>query len=138
MRLTTKPPGFAPPFPALQSGQATQDSACPTQLDLRVQQVMQLLQENIAKPYYLKELAAAVNLSPRQLERLFQREIQFTPLQYLKRLRLAQAANLLCTTDRDIKEIRLEVGYNDARQFGADFKRHFGCPPRQYRLLKQG
>jgi transcriptional regulator GlxA family with amidase domain len=136
MRFTASPHRLAHPFLALQSGESNQDSPRLTQLDRRVQHVIERFQADLAKPYYLKELAAIIHLSPRQLERLFQQETKSTPLQYLKRLRLEQAANLLLTTDKDIKEIRLLVGYKDASQFGADFKRLFGCTPQQFRPPK--
>ncbi len=102
-------------------------------LDARLQQVIERFLADLSQPYYLKELAAAVQLCPRQLGRLFQQEIHFTPLQYLKRLRLEKAAELLRTTDDGIKEICGQIGCEDISQFGAAFKRVFGRTPRQYR-----
>lgn len=102
-------------------------------LDLRVMQVIKHLVADLSQPYYLLDLAERVNLCPRQLERLFQQETHFTPLQYLKRLRLEKAKALLPDFTLSIKEVRLEVGYQHANWFSTDFKAAFGMTPQQYR-----
>lgn len=105
----------------------------PPRLDTRVVKALRLFQSQLAKPWYLTELASVVNVCERQLERLFQEELHLTPLQCLTHLRLAQAASLLFTTKLEIKEICEQVGYHDASQFSAAFKRLFGQTPRKYR-----
>jgi AraC-like DNA-binding protein len=79
-----------------------------------------------------------VNLCPKQLTRLFQQQTGFTPLQYLKRLRLEEAKDLLADFTLSIQEVLHQVGYENASQFSADFKRVFGCTPRQYRQQELG
>ncbi|MBL8202603.1 MAG: helix-turn-helix domain-containing protein [Blastocatellia bacterium] len=107
-----------------------------TRLDPCVVQVIKRMVTDLSQPYYLEDLAAEVNLCPRQLERLFQQETHFTPLQYLKRLRLEKAKALLLDFTLSIKEVRLEVGYQHANWFGVDFKEAFGITPQQYRAGK--
>jgi AraC-like DNA-binding protein len=54
-------------------------------------------------------------------------------MQYHKELRLEKAGQLLEGLSLTIKQIRLEVGYQDHSHFFRDFKKHFGMTPSQYR-----
>lgn len=103
--------------------------------DWRVQKVVQHLLEDLCQPHYLDDLATVTNLCPKQLTRLFQQQTGLTPLQYLKRLRLKEAKDLLTDLTLSIQEVLQQVGYENASQFSADFKHAFGRTPRQYRQL---
>ena len=48
-------------------------------------------------------------------------------------MRLSLGATLLARTDKRIKEIWVEIGYNHGSNFDHDFKRHFRISPREYR-----
>jgi len=52
-------------------------------------------------------------------------------LQYQKRLRLDEAQRLMLVEDCDVTEAALMVGYESANQFGREYKRLFGEPPRK-------
>jgi transcriptional regulator GlxA family with amidase domain len=104
-----------------------------SKLDRSIRKVIQLFQADLSRTPSLQEMAETAQVCPRQVERLFRKQTQLTPLQYLKRLRLEQAANLLVTEDWDVKKIGLEVGYKDASQFSAEFKRLYGKTPCQHR-----
>lgn len=109
----------------------------PPQTDWRVQQVIQILTAQLQATHYVKVLADRVNLGPDHLARLFKRETDYTPLQYLKHLRLARAGQLLLTTELRVKEIAAQVGYQDETRLMRDFKTTYGLTPTEYRLRRQ-
>jgi transcriptional regulator GlxA family with amidase domain len=71
---------------------------------------------------------------------VFKIETGLTPSEYLARLRMDKARQLLKTTFLSIKQIMAAVGYNSKSYFAKHFKRHCGVTPSEYRLaeLKKG
>jgi AraC family L-rhamnose operon transcriptional activator RhaR len=94
---------------------------------------LQLLTENIARPWTLTELAAQLHLDPSYLVRLFKKATGLPPIGYLSRYRAERAARLLVITDRPIATIGAEVGWPDPGYFADRFKIHYGISPRAYR-----
>jgi AraC family transcriptional regulator, arabinose operon regulatory protein len=103
-------------------------------VDLRVRQVINLLSEDLSRPFNLDTLAASVNLSPSRLRHLFKSETGLTPAQYLKRLRIEGARKLLEGSFLRLKEVMPRVGVGDESHFVRDFKKAHGLPPIKYRL----
>ncbi|MGF7138606.1 hybrid sensor histidine kinase/response regulator transcription factor [Roseimarinus sediminis] len=60
----------------------------------------------------------------------------YAPNEYLRMIRMKEAARLINTTDKSINEISLAVGFNDSNYFGKTFKRHFGESPSVYKSNK--
>ena len=102
-------------------------------MDSRVRQAINLLSEDLSRDFDSKALAASVNLSQSRLRHLFKDETGLTPAQYLKRLRLDHARELLDRSFLRLKEVMPLVGINDESHFVRDFKKAHGLPPRQYR-----
>ena len=101
--------------------------------DKPLQQVLQLMQARLAYAWQIAELAAAVALCPRQLERIFKTQLRLSPMQYLQTIRLFRAAELLATTFTPIKQIAAEVGYVDERAFRRAFKQSSNRSPLKFR-----
>lgn len=102
-------------------------------MDLRVQQVLRLISEDVRRPLPLEEIARAVNLSTPRLRCLFKSETGMTPAQHLKSLRMHKAKELLEGTFLNVKQIMLQVGINDESHFVRDFHERYGLPPAEYR-----
>lgn len=102
-------------------------------MDPRVQQAITLLSQDLSQHFDFKTLAAALNLSPSRLRHLFKDETGLTPAQYLKRLRIESARELLEGSFLRLKEVMPQVGLNDESHFVRDFKKTHGLPPIQYR-----
>jgi AraC family transcriptional regulator len=85
----------------------------------------------------LDKVASVACLSPYHFHRLFREVFGETPNHYLQRRRLANARELLGSTDRTVTEICLEVGFESMTSFSALFRRIYGCSPRQYRSSQQ-
>lgn len=101
--------------------------------DALVARGQQWLQENLARPFRLDELAAALDTSERTLMRRFRLSLGETPLHYLQQLRLHAARRMLETTSLGLKQIVAEVGYTDESTFRRLFKRELHCSPCEYR-----
>lgn len=105
-------------------------------MDRRVLQAINLLSEDLTRPLDWDALAAATNLSPSRLRHLFKSETGLTPAQYLKRLRLEGARELLEGSFLRLKEVMPRVGVSDESHFVRDFKKVHGLPPIKYRLSR--
>jgi len=94
-----------------------------------------LMESNLEEPLSPDELASYVNISRRQLERLFRGYLHCTPTQYYLRLRLRNARLLLLQTEKSIVEISLACGFASAPHFSKCYRDMFGLPPRDERRL---
>ena len=90
------------------------------------------------KPLDLAELARAAHVSERHFSRSFRRAYGETPYQYLLSRRLERARHLLRTTDMQVAEVCLAVGFTSVGSFTTTFRRHVGITPMDYRRLNAG
>lgn len=102
-------------------------------IDPLVMDLLEGLRHKLGQPVSLEDLARWSGFSPQHLNRLFQKHIGVTPLQYLTRLRMEQAAQRLLSGQATVRAIAQEVGYDDPYYFSRLFRRHFGRSPAQYR-----
>jgi AraC family L-rhamnose operon transcriptional activator RhaR len=93
----------------------------------------QELENDIQRPWSLDELAAAVNVSPPYLARLFTAHLGVPPMSYLGRLRAEHAAALLIETDLPIAAIGRLVGWHDPNYASRRFRHFFDHSPAAYR-----
>ncbi|MFV4912410.1 AraC family transcriptional regulator [Microbacterium lacticum] len=96
-------------------------------------QAERLLREDYRRRWTLRELAAAVHLSPSRLGRVFVEAFGKSPIAYLAMLRAERMACLLRTTDASIAVIARAVGWSDADFAARQFRRAIGVTPRDYR-----
>lgn len=78
-------------------------------------------------------LAARVNQSVPHFYRQFKKWFSVPPMEYVCRLRLHHAANLLVTSSLRVAEVARMSGYKDEYYFSRAFKRYFGLTPSQMR-----
>ncbi len=100
----------------------------------RVEQVMFLLKQKLAEPFSLEELGRKIGCSPFYLSRTFSSQTGQTISQYLRRLRMDKAAELLRAGELNVTEAALEVGYASLSHFSQTFHETFGCCPGLYPL----
>ena len=102
----------------------------------RVERARDLLARNLANPPTLEGLGQAVGCSPFHLSRIFSREVGFTIPQYLRKLRMERAAELLRTGRYNVTEAATEVGYSSLSHFSKAFCETIGCCPVLYPAAK--
>ncbi len=98
--------------------------------------VVQEMENTLETPRSCAELAAAVDLSTRQLERLFRKYIGEAPTRYYLGLRLNRARFLLRQTSMPILTIGLACGFVSASHFSKCFSETFGRTPSQERRVQ--
>jgi transcriptional regulator GlxA family with amidase domain len=91
--------------------------------------VVGLMEQAIEEPLSSQELAAAVNLSTRQLERLFFKYLGQSPAKHYLRIRLERARALIRQTSMPLLTIALECGFSSASHFSRAYLDGFGKPP---------
>jgi transcriptional regulator GlxA family with amidase domain len=100
----------------------------------KVKRAILLMEQHIGQPLSLGELAHRLEVSVRQLERLFSSEVGEAPLSYGRQLRIRTAAWLLTSSDRTVTDIASSCGFSDASHLGREFRKAFGESPNAYRL----
>lgn len=80
-----------------------------------------------------EEIAAQSSQSPRTLARRFASEMGMTWREVLRHIRIMKAVEQLATTDVQITEIALSVGYGSLSGFNAAFKDHMQMTPTEFR-----
>jgi AraC family transcriptional regulator, transcriptional activator of pobA len=81
----------------------------------------------------LRDVAAAVNLSPAHLTTTVRRKTGRTVQEWIAERRMAQARRLLVETDLTVEEIGRKVGYADPTYFVRSFRRAHGATPLRWR-----
>jgi AraC-like DNA-binding protein len=89
---------------------------------------------HLASDLTTEELARLFHLSPNYFTQQFKEMLGVTPIQYLKRLRLAEAKKLLRTTAMSVTEIASAVGM-ELHYFSRLFKSSESFSPKEYRQL---
>lgn len=96
------------------------------------QHVQALLAADLGRAWVLADVAQAMSLAPRTLQRgLAEAATSFAHL--LQTTRAAQACQWLTTSDHSLSEIGYVCGYADQAHFTRTFKRHAGLTPLKYR-----
>lgn len=99
--------------------------------------VVQLMQDHVAEPLSNHDLADAVHLSTRQLERLFFKYLSQSPAKHYLKIRLDRARNLIRQTALPLLTIAMDCGFTSASHFSKAYVDHFGQPPSAERKATQ-
>jgi len=91
------------------------------------------MERNIEQPLNTQVLADAVQVTRRQLERLFRLHLGDTPSGFYLRLRLDKARQLLRQTDMSVLEVAVACGFESASYFTRSYRTRFARCPREDR-----
>jgi AraC-like DNA-binding protein len=94
------------------------------------------LEKNFESLGSAEAAAARLRVRPETLCRAFQRHASTTPYQFLLRLKINRAVDLLLGTDLQAKEIGYRLGFTDPFHFSRVFKRLQGIAPDHFRNLR--
>ena len=93
------------------------------------------IQNNYSRDISLDEVSAAVNISPYYFSKIFKEDVGEGFVEYLTKIRMDKAKELLTTTECSMKEICSMVGYSDPNYFSRSFKKNVGVTPTEYKQL---
>lgn len=102
---------------------------------LQIAKAITHLESNTGSEVNLDKLAAIGGMSKRNLIRAFREATGVPPIAYLIQLRINRAAARLRSSEDDITDIALQVGFSDSNYFTRQFTKQIGVPPRQYRRI---
>jgi AraC-like DNA-binding protein len=91
------------------------------------------LKNHMAEPIQMTDLIKHIGLGPSRLFHLFKLATGLTPNDYLQRLRVEKAKELLASPERTITEVAMETGFSSAQYFSGVFRKYAGRTPREYR-----
>ena len=91
------------------------------------------MRQNIEKALDLKAMAQNHNVSYSYFRKMFKKYTGVSPGQYHLKLRIMRAKELLISTDKSIKEISYELGFQSIFYFSNMFKKKEGTTPSSFR-----
>lgn len=103
---------------------------------VRVKEMIGYLEEHYSEKLSLEEIARSAGIGERECGRCFSRSIGMTPIEYLNRYRIRQAARLIVQSTDPISQIADQCGFSSDSYFGKMFREQIGCSPREYRKRK--
>jgi len=95
----------------------------------RLVKAVEVMQGQLEQPLSSVEVAAAANMSVRQMERLFKQQFAQTPVQFYLQLRLQKAQHLLHQSSLSITQIANACGFNSVSYFARCYRQQFACTP---------
>lgn len=98
-----------------------------------VSRMQDYIDSHLTQPITLVQLARASGYSPYHAARLFRRETGLAPFEYIRRMRLAGSAMLLCHGSGHILDVAFDFVFDSHEGFTRAFSREFGMTPQHYR-----
>ncbi len=100
----------------------------------RIQSVFDYIENNYHDDITALQMAAHCNLSYSYFSRLFTKIMKRSFREYLNYVRITKAERLLTSSDLNVTEIALEVGFSTSSYFIQQFKLYKDISPKQYQL----
>ncbi len=99
----------------------------------QISELLGYMERHSAEPLTVTDLMGIANMSQTSLMRKFHEVLGRSPINYLIRLRIAKARQLLRGTDLPISDIAFEVGFSDSNYFARQFRHITGISPKECR-----
>ena len=98
-----------------------------------IKRTIAYIDENISEKIALRELADCVNMSEKYFCSFFSKQTGSTPIEYVNRLRIEKACEMLKMHKMSVTETALETGFESLSYFIRRFKKQMGVSPSQYK-----
>lgn len=99
----------------------------------KMQQSLSYIHQHVSQEISVALLAEMEHLSDSHYRAVFRKMTGLSPQAYILLTKLNYASTLLRQTNISIKEVGMQVGYQDPQYFSRLFRRQYGVSPRQYR-----
>lgn len=100
----------------------------------RVAKALSKVHREYGQPLTVQSLAEEANMSVSAFHQAFRGVTMESPLQYLKKVRLNKAKELIQVEGKRVNDAARQVGYTSPSQFSREYKRHFNETPRGARV----
>ena len=98
-----------------------------------VEKCKDFISRHYREKIYLEDIADALRISPSYLSRLFRKETGICLQDYVTRIRVERAENLLVFSDYSLSDIAQYVNFPSQSYFGKVFKQQKGLSPKAWR-----
>jgi AraC family transcriptional regulator, arabinose operon regulatory protein len=95
------------------------------------------MQEHLHENLGLNQLSSYFNYSASRFSHLFKKKTGYAPIDYFIQLKMQKASQQLDFTEKTVKEIASDMGFDDPYYFSKRFRKIFGMSPSQYRSIKK-
>ncbi len=109
------------------------DSEQDGQKDTDISKIISYIKNNVDNNITLKELADVVNLEKTYFVKKFKKAMGYSPMQYVRSLKLAKAQKLLLYSDMNITQISDMLSFSSIHRFSEFFFKETGLSPQQFR-----
>lgn len=123
LTLSAEPEGMVPSSP----------SAVQARNSARIDRVIAFIHANLQKTLDAETLAQEGDISVSRMNTLFREATGYSPLEYVRRARVAEARQLLADLELSVKEIAARTGFEDSFHFSKVFRKIDGLSPTHYR-----
>ncbi|MBP3626495.1 MAG: helix-turn-helix transcriptional regulator [Clostridia bacterium] len=111
----------------------SEDSASVKKEPKPIDEISQYILANIDKNITLSHLSNIFYISESQIIRLFKKNFNTTPKQFIQQQKIAIAKEMLSYTSFDMDTIAFKLGYSDRNNFSTAFSKKVGMSPKQYK-----
>jgi AraC family transcriptional regulator, arabinose operon regulatory protein len=102
-----------------------------------VDRAILFMQEHINENISLNDLSSLYNYSASRFSSLFRQKTGYAPIDYFIQMKMQKASQQLDFTDKSIKEVALNLGFDDPYYFSRRFSKVIGMSPTKYRMIKK-
>ena len=103
----------------------------------RLEQAFNYIDDHYCEKITLEEVASSVYMSSNYFSSYFRKVTNISFSDYVTRMRINHARELLRETDKNVTEIAMECGFNNISNFYRLYKKHVGKPPKDEKQKKQ-
>lgn len=96
----------------------------------KISQIANSIYLNYKKKYDVNSLARQANMSVSSFHSIFKEITGLPPIQYVKKIKLHKARELLTYNKTTVKSVAYDLGYESLSQFNREYKRMFGITPK--------
>ncbi len=99
----------------------------------QIQNSIDYIEKHLCESITLNEIAKQSHFSEFHFQRLFRKAVGVSVMEYVRTMRLSEAAKELAETDEKITHIAFKYQFSSEESFSRAFKRLYGSSPRDYR-----
>ena len=97
-----------------------------------IRQAQQYISAHIREKLSVPLVARQVDVSPSYLTALFHKNLQISPGEYIRRIKLQESKQMIRENNLNFTEIAAELQYSTVHHFSRQFKEKFGITPTEY------
>ena len=97
-----------------------------------IRQAQQYISTHIRQKLTVPTLAKQVDVSPSYLTALFHKNLQISPGEYIRRIKLQESKQMIRENSMTFTEIAAALQYSTVHHFSRQFKEKFGITPTEY------